>query len=527
MALTEATALAELDAHLQFARMGDLLSAQSGIDAIVEAFPRNVNVLHKAGVVKQMTGQGDAALALLHRALDVFPNFHFTEIEIGNTLRSLGKHGEALPWYEKAAASDPFYVLAYLRVAMLRRELGDAHGSADWLARAQKIDPANQEIAEELAKGLIYLNRRGDAIEALEPVISRPGAREENIVVFMQLLTETGSYQRLLDFVPRLPSAQSPSLRFQIDLLAGHARLALGYNRAAVLDRAARREAGAAWCSPPAVLGALRAAIVDRQPLSLIRLGDGEARFLAHMDPATRRHMSEQESRTMADSIWHNWFGTMLAEADSYDVAMLNSDLLHSIRVSDIIGVPGLERMAKDYQHFGYLGYLDGLIDHIQANDLGRRLTDAFISIQIHGHDPFLADLLKGIDFLGFIGPHADLANRLAAHLGIAGTATYLVPGERRLPRHVTDGTGRHFPDRYHEILRDLIVPRRGNVFLVAAGLLGKIYCARVRELGGIAIDIGSVADAWIGFDTRPGQFAGPVETWRLPDVGAGPSPSE
>ena len=49
----------------------------------------------------------------------------------------------------------------------------------------------------------------------------------------------------------------------------------------------------------------------------------------------------------------------------------------------------------------------------------------------------------------------------------------------------------------------ELEVPYRGAVFLVAGGLLGKIYCHRIRELGGIALDIGALADAWVGINTR------------------------
>jgi hypothetical protein len=46
-------------------------------------------------------------------------------------------------------------------------------------------------------------------------------------------------------------------------------------------------------------------------------------------------------------------------------------------------------------------------------------------------------------------------------------------------------------------------VPRPGAVFLVAGGLLGKIYCDRIRALGDIALDIGALADAWMGHNTR------------------------
>jgi|GEM_PF-2341065 len=518
MAMSEQEALEQLEACLQSARFGNFLSAQHDIDSIVAAFSDRVNVLHKAGVIKQMLGRYDDALDLLHRALKVLPNFHYSEMELANTYRLMGRSHDALAWFEKAISSQPDYILAYLRAATLRRELGDARGSADILARAQAIEPANQEVAGELAVALIYLNRRADAVEALAPIVSRPGAAEEHITRFMVLLTETGNYRRLLEFLPSLPASGSEHFRFHTDLLAGHARFALAANRSAVLAAATAREASPSWLSTPDVLDSLRAAVAARRPYSLIRLGDGEGRFLAYMDPATRRSLSEHDARTMVHSIWHNWFGEALATANPYDIARLNAATIRSIECADIIGLPAAARLTKDNLHFGYLAYLDGLIANIVQANPQCHLTDAFVSIQLHQLSPFLHDILTDAPFLGVIGPHDGLASRLASHHRIAATKTYLVPGERRLPTHLLSGTGRHFPDRYMAILRELTIPQPGSIFLVAAGLLGKVYCNRVRELGGIAIDIGSVADAWMGYDTRPGQFGGKQADWIIPN---------
>jgi len=100
------------------------------------------------------------------------------------------------------------------------------------------------------------------------------------------------------------------------------------------------------------------------------------------------------------------------------------------------------------------------------------------------------------------------------------------LPGESRLPGDKQNRREQpHFPDMYHELYRRIDVPRRGAVFLVAGGMLGKIYCTWIRERGGIAIDAGSVVDAWMGFNTRPGLFDRPDE-WLLPEatVAAGQS---
>jgi hypothetical protein len=53
-------------------------------------------------------------------------------------------------------------------------------------------------------------------------------------------------------------------------------------------------------------------------------------------------------------------------------------------------------------------------------------------------------------------------------------------------------------------------------VFLVAAGILGASYCNRIKQLGGIAINIGSVADVWAGVVTRPYHTERYLDRWRL-----------
>jgi hypothetical protein len=60
-----------------------------------------------------------------------------------------------------------------------------------------------------------------------------------------------------------------------------------------------------------------------------------------------------------------------------------------------------------------------------------------------------------------------------------------------------------HYPDRYEELRHGLHVPFKGAVFLVGAGPLGKVYCHWIRERGGIALDIGSLFDAWAGIASR------------------------
>lgn len=529
MAETERDAIEHLEARLGFARQGDRARAEEGVERLVAAFGDSITVLHKAGVLWQWLGRHGEAMALYRKVLEMEPGFHYTELEMGNTCAAMGDKVQALAWYEKAIASKPDYALSYRRAAAMRREMGDHQGAAALLGQGLRFVPDDAALAAEAAAGLVYINRRADAVEALAPVVRLPGVGDEHVVTFMRLLTETGDYRRLIGFVDELPAAASDYLRFHATLGAGHGRLALAYDRDAVLATAAAREAAGTWRGARGVLDELRRAIAAREPFSLIRLGDGEARFLAYMDPSTRRVLSEGDAGVMMESIWHNWFGQKLAAFDSYDLAYLNAEVIRSIETASIIGVPKAARLEVDRQHFGYLAFLDGMVAHLLRREPGRLCADASVPVALHQESPFLADLLAGAGFLGVVGPHAELPARLAQRFGIGRTAFYGVPGERRLPAHLISREDRHFPGRYREILRDLVVPERGAIFLVAAGLLGKVYCARIQELGGIAIDIGSLADGWMGYgrESRPGQFKGGQEDWVLPAVQAEAKPGQ
>ena len=77
---------------------------------------------------------------------------------------------------------------------------------------------------------------------------------------------------------------------------------------------------------------------------------------------------------------------------------------------------------------------------------------------------------------------------------------------------------GPHFPDRFTAIMADIAAsPQQRRVWLVAAGILGKLYCDAVRRSGGVAIDIGSIADGWCGKLTRPTFHD--ISRFALPDL--------
>lgn len=107
-------------------------------------------------------------------------------------------------------------------------------------------------------------------------------------------------------------------------------------------------------------------------------------------------------------------------------------------------------------------------------------------------------EILDNIDFCGIISCR-DVADKLKEYFHIKQIESYIIAGESSFPGRVTEP---HYPDSFIEIMRSICVPK-GGVFLVGAGILGKIYCEVIRQKGGIAIDIGSIFDSWLGIHSR------------------------
>lgn len=64
--------------------------------------------------------------------------------------------------------------------------------------------------------------------------------------------------------------------------------------------------------------------------------------------------------------------------------------------------------------------------------------------------------------------------------------------------------------------MSELVVHNKGDIFLIGGGPLGKVYYQKVKELGGIALDVGSTFDAWAGVATRSGMDSSFFDEYKL-----------
>lgn len=238
------------------------------------------------------------------------------------------------------------------------------------------------------------------------------------------------------------------------------------------------------------------------RPLSLIRLGDGEGNLLPY-----RPHLASYQAvdyRTTCRAWW----------GDAADAGVgggrLGQMLIAAIEGADIIGIPDLNRMRTTLgagkNARGLVACIDFIVDRLEADPAwldGRLVT----SCHVHQSLAYwrLWDLLiPRMGTVSLITCHPRLADLLARRHGVDISAVHLIPAEAKYADAIEHAAhAPHYPDRFEELIDSLSVPRAGQVCLVAAGVLGKVYCDTIKRHGGIALDIGSVADEWAGYETR------------------------
>ena len=461
-------------------------------------------------------GEAAEALALLKNGLDLAGPTAPLQHAYARHSRDAGAFDEASHWLRSAMLrARPNAAMA---LELCEIELGRGHhaAAADALAlsvRLRWLDP------DGLAKIYGRLVAAGHHQAAIVPamMLHRRGADTAMLrSELAELLHAQAPYCELPEAVIAALLLDEPRTAIRIAAASAHDRLLAGFDRTEVIGHAARREASPSWIGQDALWAFLKAKLDGGEPFSFIRVSDGEGRFVA----AARRQLfpwlTEPDAQAMLDQIWMNWFGQQAGAVPSSGLVDLAERFDAAIRNADLLGVTCAGTFEHDARHFGYRAVLDRWMDQLRP-PLEQHHTEAAYTVPLNREDPFLGRLLAGQRFIGAISPYDDLALRLRRQIGIPAHRDHVIPGETRLgrAREMAD-RGTHYPAVFDRIMRAIEVPFSGAVFLVAGGLLGKIYCNRIRALGGFAIDIGAVADRWMGQDTRGTGFAAAVPD-RLP----------
>lgn len=285
----------------------------------------------------------------------------------------------------------------------------------------------------------------------------------------------------------------------------------------AALHRATRRSREAwvnsadCYYDAASVAAWLAARIRRGEPTSLIRLNDGEGTLLPY--PRYCRAFQRIDRRFM-QIIW--WGEERIAGATARQVTR---DFTAAILRADAIGIPPPKLLITDLRKLENRAMERGLVSVLAFVDemppeilRGKILTSSHVHADLAQWGLY-RQVLAAVSSVSVISCH-DLARPLAERFGVAVRCWLRIPPEYKFAGMfgaAAAGDGEPFFPMVFDRIMASLAPLPGEVFLVAAGFLGKLLCDRIREKGGIAIDIGSVADLLMGHTTRR-QVPGGVE---------------
>jgi protein O-GlcNAc transferase len=149
---------------LEHHRAGRLAEAERGYRGILQRQPQHADSLNLLGVIALQTGNLDAALALVQRAVALRPDAAVCRNNLGQILERLGRDDEAVRCYEAALELDAGYAEAHnnLGLALARRDrLADADAHYE---KAIALDP---NYAEPLTNRGNLLKDRGESDAAI------------------------------------------------------------------------------------------------------------------------------------------------------------------------------------------------------------------------------------------------------------------------------------------------------------------------------------------------------------------------
>ena len=233
--------------------------------------------------------------------------------------------------------------------------------------------------------------------------------------------------------------------------------------------------------------------IRERRPGAIVRFGEGEGRLLVASP-------DDPPSINVAVNKLQRQTGLIFSTREMFNVRSL---VLKALDTADIVGIRGSDSFSDE--HKMWVGRIEALF----AERAARRREPAYVTHCLVNNQlrDALPQLLAGQRFASVISSR-DVRGALRDRCGVEDIKVYQVPSQ-----YITRGVDGAYeaelhgvpmwPDFYCRLREVLTVREPGEVVLVGAGVFGKDLCIRVRELGGIAVDLGSCLDGLAGKATR------------------------
>jgi hypothetical protein len=226
--------------------------------------------------------------------------------------------------------------------------------------------------------------------------------------------------------------------------------------------------------------------LLENKPISIIRNGDGEGIILNAL-----KNINTLELASTAVIKRQLGFDPSLQQ-----VKEIRQNLIDAYTHADIIGIPAHKQQTS--------GHWTKVLDILNENVPGHTTTYCDIDLAYQMlEDSSYDQLLQNRHVLNYISCR-DLDEGFRRKWNIKTVNKYTISPEKKWTSgYVGD---EHYPTQFNRIPRWMSVQLEnfpGSLLLVGAGVVGKIYCNWWRDLGGVAFDMGGVADLWAGRVTR------------------------
>ena len=223
-------------------------------------------------------------------------------------------------------------------------------------------------------------------------------------------------------------------------------------------------------------------ALKNKKPYSAIRFNDGEAIMLGY---------PEYTDRQTITNVWRGHFGTNKFTEEK--INNLKNILVDSCHKSDVIGLPLPQNIDKKFYGLPEKHLVDDY-------DLLKNAKASYASFHRELHEKSLYNnILTEVDKVYCINGR-NVKDLIESTFGVECEVVQITP---QIQNQFTKERHNNHPEIYDEISERVAEKSKGNLWFIGAGFYGKGYCTTIKENGGIAVDIGSMFDAWLGIRTR------------------------
>jgi predicted Zn-dependent protease len=495
-------------------------------------------------------GDAERSIEILREAVTAFPHDQLSRRDLARTLMSADRFEEAkreatalsrldreaglvilgdimarrdepgqLEFWQRACSELPGNGTFLRRLAAAALRAGNVDQTARAMTELAKVQADVQDAALVVGLAHVYAARgdipglraavRGYLTSLKRTAAYRFAALRLSRIVLAYFVGPNGARARPINarenrmvertpLQPRVRSVCARSLGLQAQL-AAEAR--------AMIDTDASRDETAAFVSW------LRERMARRQPTSMVRMNDGEGSAFAY-EPAYAAHYDNDSAERE-----HVWWGRAVGHNERRTIA---AKVAAAAWHADAIGIPSFPRILRDLNLLGDKALTNsrtgrGLLAGVAAFERWPAYRPAglppplFLSANVQQDLQrwnMYGELFDGAGPLVLVSCHPDLPDAMRAQFGVETATHVLIP-----PRHYSipllnrrAETPKILPEVIDDIVRDVCAAASGRVVVVGAGYLGKWIIHQARRAGGIALDLGSALDYWVGLKTRSFQ---------------------